>query len=128
MSQKKTSRGRTHQSNLTFAISRAKSKLTASDKAMEANTSTDVNANTEKQSEGSGAAVAEGTGANLTEILAAINNMRAEFSFKFDGILTAIENVRKEISFLLFRTSNTGRDANFNNRGLCERAPREGEE
>lgn len=98
MSQKKTSRGKTHQSNLTFATSSAKSKLTSSDKAMEAITSADVNANAEKQSEGSGAAAAEGTGANLMEILAAINNMKAEFSSKFDGIFTAIENVRKEIS------------------------------
>lgn len=34
----------------------------------------------------------------MTEILAAINKMKAEFSSKFDGILAAIENVRKEIS------------------------------
>lgn len=98
MSQKKTSCGRTHQSNITFTTSSTKSKLTTSDKAMEANTSTDDNANAEKQSEGSGAAAAEGTGTNMTEILEAINNIKADFSSYFDGILTAIEHVRKEIS------------------------------
>ena len=34
---------------------------------------------------------AEGTGANMTGILAAINNLKAEFSSKFEVILTAIE-------------------------------------
>lgn len=72
ISQKKRSRDRTHQSNLTFATSSAKSKLTASDKAIEANISADVNANAEKQSEGSSMAAAVGTGTNSTEILAAI--------------------------------------------------------
>lgn len=90
------SHSRTHQSNLTFITSSAKSKLTVSEKAMKANTSADGNANTEKQSEGSGVAAAEGTGANLTEILVTITNMKAEFSSKFDGILTAIENIRME--------------------------------
>lgn len=43
-------------------------------------------------------AMAEGTAANSREIPAAINNMKAEFSSKFDIILSAVENVRKEIS------------------------------
>ncbi len=40
----------------------------------------------------------EESGTTLTAILAAINDMKSEFSSKFDGILNAMENVMKDLS------------------------------
>lgn len=38
------------------------------------------------------------SGANTDTILAAIDNMKTEFSTRFDGLFTAIENVRQDVS------------------------------
>lgn len=93
MSLKKTSRGRTRQSNLSNFAKPTKSKL--NDKAMDANASTSAaaKANTETLPE-----VTDEPGqVTLTGIMEAINSMKTDLSSKFDGILPAIENVRHDI-------------------------------
>lgn len=74
MSQKKTNRSRTHQSNLTnFATLIAKSKLTASNEAMEAKAAADACAGTKKHLEGANTNAAEKSSASLSSSFS-INN------------------------------------------------------
>ncbi|RVE58376.1 hypothetical protein OJAV_G00209010 [Oryzias javanicus] len=86
MPQKKTSRSRTQQSNLSnFAT-----KLIANGKAMEASAGAAANAGEQTGTTG-------GSDASLGGIMTAINNMKTEFSSRFDDISAAIEGVRKDI-------------------------------
>lgn len=101
MSLKKTGRTRGQQTNLSkFAtVTKAKAKSTANDEAMDAIANDGALANA--------GIVNEDSDVTLKGIMSAINDMKTEFTTKFDGIFTAVENVRKDIMDCSERVTQT---------------------
>lgn len=104
MSLKKVGRTRGQQTNLSNFASVTKAKPTANDKAMDANANDAAlaNASVVKQTEAN-----EDSDVTLRGIMSAINNMKTEFSHKFDGIFTAVESIRKDIMDCSERVTQT---------------------
>lgn len=98
VSQKKNTQGRnrTLQATLSGFTASSASK-TSPAKAMDS-AKANASLTSEEPADGSKDKAAEESGPMSSVILTAINDMKTEFSTRFDGILSAIENVRKDIT------------------------------
>lgn len=98
VSQKKVSQGRnkTLQAKLSdFTRPSASKKSSANTEGMDSDASSTPEDNSQNKSKDTAAGE---LGPASAAILTAINDMKTEFSTRFDGVLSAIESVRKDIT------------------------------
>lgn len=101
MSQKKVGQGRnkTLQAKLSdFTTANSSKKASANFEAMDSDEANASSTPEDKSSDRSNDTAEGESGHMAATILTAINDMKTEFSTKFDGILSAIESVRKDIT------------------------------
>lgn len=101
MSQKKVGQGRNKslQAKLSdFTAANSSKKASANFEAMDSDEANASSTPEDKSSDRSNDTAEGESGHMAATILAAINDMKMEFSTKFDGILSAIESVRKDIT------------------------------
>ena len=99
---KKIGRTRGQQSKLSNFATVTKANSTANNKAMDANDGALANASLVEQTEAN-----EDSDVTLRGIMSAINNMKTEFSTRFDGIFTAVESIRQDIMDCSERVTQT---------------------